>query len=293
MQEIAYVNGVFCPMEQATVSINDRGFQYGDSVYEVIAAYGGRPFRMADHLHRLGTSLSALRIELDLTTLKIESLVREGLTRCGFDEAMAYIQITRGVAPRTHIAPPGIKPTVVMTFRPLPQVSAPAKEHGVALMTAAEIRWAMCYVKATTLLPNVLTRMDARAGGFHDAIFVAPDGDVREGTSSNVVMVRGGRLVFPCRDASILHGVTLLTVTQCAEHLGIACEERPVHIDELRAADEMFLTSTTEEVLPVTSLDGRPIADGQVGAITRRMMATYHDLARGLGVFQDRRRNSA
>ncbi|GIK17418.1 MAG: D-alanine aminotransferase [Planctomycetota bacterium] len=293
MQEVAYVNGVFCPMDQAKVSINDRGFQYGDSIYEVIAAYAGRPFQLEAHLDRLRASLEALSIPLDLSTLKIESVIREGLRRCGFEEAMAYIQISRGEAPRSHIPPADIKPTIVMTFRALPPVPAALRKHGASIMTAPEIRWAKCYIKATTLLPNVLTRMQARAAGFHDAIFVADGGDVREGTSSNVALVRGGRLLFPCRDQSILHGVTLLTVTECAAHLDIPWDERPVNVRELLTADEVFLTSTTEEVLPVTRIDGNPIGDGDVGPITRRMMETYADLTRGRGVFESRLRHSA
>lgn len=293
MQDLAYVNGVFGPIEQAKVSINDRGLLYGDSVYEVISAHGGRPFRMEDHLERLRISMEALKFEVDFSNLKLESIIREGLTRCGLEEAMVYIQITRGEAPRCHVPPVGLKPNLIVTFRPLPPIADHLRERGASIMTAPEIRWGMCYIKATTLLPNVITRMQAKAAGYHDAIFVSAAGEVREGTSSNVVMVKNGRLYFPPRDRSILNGVTLITVLECAQHLKIACEERPILIGEVRSAEELFLTSTTEEILPVTQLDGLPIGGGCVGTLTRAMMTTYHNLARGLGEFADRLRNSA
>lgn len=275
MPDVAFVDGEFLPVGEARVSIDDRGFQYGDSAYEVIAAYHGRPFRLADHLARLRCSLTDIYIEFDPATYGFESIISEGLRRCGYEDAAIYIQVSRGTAPRMHVPPPGLTPTVVMTFRPLPRMPEKLRQQGAAVMTVPDIRWSKCYIKATTLLPNVLASMEAQRQGFDDAVFVAESGEVREGTRANLVAVRGGRLHFPTRDASILHGVTLQFLEELARVMGIRVHEAPLSLDELYAANEAFLSNTLYTILPVVRVNDRVIGDGRVGPVARGLFDAF------------------
>lgn len=268
MPELAYVNGKFSPIGEAVVSVEDRGFQFGDGVYEVVAAYRGRPFLLDRHLARMRRSCEAIRIAYDFSTGEIESIVHEGLRRSEIADAAVYLQITRGVAPRSHVIPQSITPTVVMTIRPLPQIPNEVRRRGLRAMTMLDNRWPNCYIKAVTLLPNVLAKNDALAKGFDEAIYVTSDGEVRECTSANVFVVDRGKLLFPPLNESILHGVTLGFILECARGLGIDVTEGRVTLDALRRADEVFLSSTMSEVLGITFVDHRPIADGHVGPMT-------------------------
>jgi len=293
MGEIACVNGVFGPIEQATISINDRGFQFADGVYEVVPAYGLVPFRLADHLERMAVSLRAIELDVDLDALEIEPLVHQGLRRCALDRAMVYIQITRGSAPRTHAMPSDLAPTLVMTFRSLPAVAPEQRRDGVGVITIPEFRLSRCCIKTTMLLPNILARRHARRCGEHDAVFVADDGEVREATSANVALVSGDTLVLPRRTERILHGVTLSVVEEWAAGAGLPVCERAVYRDEMLAADEIFLTNSSEEITPVTRIDGQSIGRGQPGPITARVTHAYTALARGLEPGTDVRARSA
>ena len=180
MEELAYVNGVFGPIAEAKVSIEDRGYQFGDGVYEVVVAYDGALFLLEPHLERLHHSLEKIGINYDFDANPLEPVIEEGLRRCGISNCMIYIQVTRGVAPRDHSIPQGMTPTVVMTFKPMPVVSEKLRRDGAAIMTTRETRWANCYIKAITLLPNVLAKTDAVREGYHDALFVTDEGEVRE-----------------------------------------------------------------------------------------------------------------
>lgn len=282
MPELAFVNGKFGPVAEATVSIEDRGFQFGDGVYEVIAVYGGRLFLLEPHMRRLRRSAAAIGLEYDFDAHPLEPVIAEGLRRCGFTEAMVYLQITRGAAPRSHLVPAGLTPTVVMTFKPLPAVASGLRDRGVRVMTAIDTRWARCSIKAVTLLPNVLAKREAMERGFEDAIFVTEAGEVRECTSSNVFVAKGGRLKFPPRTEAILHGVTQGFLLECAAAIDVTVEEAIVHIDELRAADEVFMSGTSVEALGITAVDDAPVADGKVGPITRRLYAEFRNRVRKL-----------
>ncbi|MFQ5414671.1 MAG: aminotransferase class IV [Phycisphaerae bacterium] len=275
MTELAYVNGHFCPIADATVSIEDRGFQFGDAVYEVIAAHFGRPFLLDQHLQRLRRSADAIHLDYDVA--RIEPIVAEGLRRSGLDHTQIYIQLTRGIAPRAHGIPDHAVPTLVITFRPLVPVPDHLRRQGVSVITVPDIRWRRCYVKAVTLLPNVLARHDAVQRGYFDAIFVTEAGEVRESTSANVFIVHDGRIRIPPRDNTILHGITQACIMQCAADVGLAVQETSCDVASLRAADEVFLSSTAVDVLPVTAVDGRPIRTGHVGPITRRLDQAFRD----------------
>lgn len=275
MPELAYINGCFCPIDQASVSIEDRGFQFGDGVYEVIFTYGGRPFQLDQHLGRLRRSLEAIELDFDFAKHPLEPVIEDGLARSGFADAMVYVQITRGAAPRSHCIPEHVSPTVAMTFKPRPLVPQQLRRDGIRLMTVADTRWANCYVKAITLLPNVLAKSQAVRKGFDDAVFVSDAGEVRECTSSNIFMVRDGKIIFPPRTEAVLHGVTQRFLLECARAIRVEVDERAINVDELHAAEEVFISSTAVEVLGVTSIDGRPIGTGGVGAITRRLFEEF------------------
>lgn len=283
MSELAYLNGVFGPIEQAKVSIEDRGFQFGDGVYEVIAAYNGRPFLLAEHLQRLGRSAGAIGLEYDFDAHPIEPIIREGLRRSELHEAMVYLQITRGAAPRSHVVSERITPTVVMTFKPLPTVPDELRRQGAKLLTTPDIRWARCSVKAITLLPNVLAKTEALRRGCDDALFISADGEVRECTSSNIFMAKDGSCIHPPRTEAVLHGVTQAFLVRCARAIGIRMTEQAIDLESLHRADEVFLSSTAMDVLGVTSIDDQPVGTGRVGPLTQRLYQEFIARSRGGG----------
>jgi len=282
MPEIAYVNGVFSAIADARVSIEDRGFQFGDGVYEVLISRGGKPFLLDRHLARLRQSLAGIKIEFEWEKHPLEPVIREGLRRCEFTEAMVYVQITRGAASRSHLPPANLTPTVVMTFKPVPVYSAELRARGLSLMTTPDIRWANCYIKAVTLLPNVLAKAEAARQGFDDVLFVSASGEVRESSTSNVFYFVKGRLRFPPRTHSVLHGVTQSFLIECAESIGLEPREEFVTVPSLQRADEVFLSATTFDVMPVTSVDRVPIAGGRPGPLTRQLYETFRACANSL-----------
>ncbi len=271
MKEIAYINGRFCALDEASISIEDRGFQFADGVYEVLAAHHGRPFRLPQHIDRLRESVAGLQLPFDPDAYGLERVILAGIDRAGFEHMLIYIQITRGVMPRSHICREGLEPTVVATFKPLPVTPPERFESGISVMTTEEIRWAKCYIKSVALLPNVMIKNQAVREGYHDALFVTADGEVREATSSNVFVVRGGQVYTPPVDEHILHGVTRGYILECAARVGVPIHETRVTRAELTAADEVFFSATTYNIMGVTRIDGRPVADGRVGPITRRL----------------------
>lgn len=276
MKELAYVNGKFGPVEEALVSIEDRGYQFGDGVYEVIAVYDGHPFLLDEHMKRLRTSLESVRIGFDLDAQPLEPIIREGLERSGATgRAMVYVQITRGSQPRSHVYRDDLIPSLVLTFKPLPEVSADVRSRGASLMTAEDIRWHKCFIKAITLLPNILIKNEAVRNGFDDAVFVASSGAVRECTSANIFMVKDGAIVTPERTENVLHGITQAFLMKCADSIDLPVRECGFDVPTMLAADEVFMSSTTIEVLGVTNVDGQAIGDGDVGPITQRMHEAY------------------
>ncbi|MFQ5463646.1 MAG: aminotransferase class IV [Phycisphaerae bacterium] len=283
MKELAYLNGIYCPIDQAMVSIEDRGYLFGDGVYEVVACYHGKPFLLDAHLARLRKSLAAVRIDYDWDQCPFEPIIEQGLRKSAMGRrGMVYIQITRGTEARSHVYGDGLTPTVVLTFKPMEPLSAARRQRGVHMMTAEDIRWAHCFIKAITLLPNVLVKNEATRKGFDDAIFVTPTGEVRECTSANVFIANDGVLTMPPRTRSVLHGVTQGFLIQCAEGIGLKVREASFDVATMMSADEVFLSSTTVEVLGVTQIDGRAVADGKVGATTQRLYREFRKRADAL-----------
>lgn len=275
MPDIACVNGVFTPLSEARVSIEDRGYQFADGVYEVIVAPGGKPFLLAEHLERLRNSLAGICLDADLDALGISEQISEGIRRCSHRDVMVYIQITRGAAPREHAIPRAVTPTVVMTFRHQPVYDAKLRENGVTLKTLRDIRWARCSIKSIALLPNVLLKHQARIAGFFDALILADDDTVRETSAANVFIVTRGTLRTPPRSERILHGITRGHVLAGARRLDIPVDESDFKLDALLAADEVFITSTTMNVMPVTRVDQNPVGQGKPGPLTRKLASCF------------------
>jgi D-alanine transaminase len=273
--EIAYVNGEFLPLERATVRVEDRGFQFADGVYEVVRTYGGKPFATDEHLARLSRSLDAIELKDPLSVEQWKSIIDEGIQRSGFAEAIVYLQVTRGCAPRHRGMPKGAEPTVVMTVRELATPAAKLRENGIAVITMPEFRWARCDIKSIALLPSVLAYQAAKKAGANDAIFVDEVDTVNEATAGNVFVVTDGRLRTPLKSTRILPGVTRDKLLVAARAAGIETAEERVTKSELLSAQEVFLSSTTAEVTPVATVDGKQIGNGKPGPVATRVFEQF------------------
>ncbi len=263
-----YLNGRFVPLEDAKISVLDRGFIYGDGVYELIPVYKREPFRMPHHLRRLQRSLDGIRLANPHTDAQWEAIIRELVAAQPFDDQGVYFQVTRGVAKRDHAFPAGVTPTVFMMSNPLATPSREQVERGVAVVTAEDNRWKRCDLKTISLVGNVLMRqLAADAGAVETVMF--RDGWLTEASASNVLVVVGGTIVAPPKDNLILPGITYDAAFEFAQQAGLAFDVRPVSRAEALAADEMWLTSSTKEVLAVTSVDGRAFASGKPGPVFR------------------------
>lgn len=274
MPEIAYINGKFLPLAEATVPVEDRGYQFADAVYEVLRTYGGRLFAVDEHLGRLWRSLDAIELKHDLTRAGLRDVILEAVRRAEFPESLVYLQISRGVAKRHRGVPAGVPPTVVLTVRALPDSTA-LRARGITCLTVPDQRWGRCDIKSVALLANVLAYQAARRAGADDAIFVEADGTVNEATAGNVFLFMGGTLVTPPSGPKLLGGITREKLLLAAKDDGIPVAERRVTTDDLFAATEMFLSSTTAEVVPVRAVDGRPIGDGRPGPLAARVYAEF------------------
>jgi D-alanine transaminase len=275
MPEIAYVNGEFLPLERATVHVEDRGFQFADGVYEVVRTYGGKPFATDEHLARLARSLDAIEMKNPLSVEKGKSIIEEGIHRSGFAEAIVYLQITRGYARRHRGMPKDVTPTIVMTVRELGSPPTKIRETGIAVVTLPEFRWARCDIKSIALLPSVLAYQAARKAGANDAIFVDEADTVNEATAGNVFVVTDGRLRTPPRSTRILPGVTRDKLLEAARAAGIETAEERLTKSELLSAQEVFLSSTTAEVTPVATVDGKQIGNGKPGPVSTRVFEQF------------------
>lgn len=273
-EEIAYVNGHFVPLSEAMVSIEDRGFQFADGVYEVVATYRGQPFAIDDHMQRLQRSLAEIRIDFDVSPLP--SLVAEGIERAGFDEALVYIQVTRGVAPRHHEFPAAKpSPTVVMTIKQLVRPDPQLHEDGVKVITTPDLRWKRCDIKSIALLPNILAKQLAHEAGAYEALLVDDEGIVTEGSSTSSFFVKGGVVHTTPASTRILPSITRAVLIELIAELGIELRQVDSSLDDYRAADEVFLAGTTTEAMPVVAIDDTRIGDGRPGVLTRRIREAF------------------
>jgi D-alanine transaminase len=278
MSRVAYVNGSFTPHARAAVHIEDRGYQFADGVYEVWAVSGGRLTDSAGHFARLGRSLGELGIAWPVSRPALSILLAETLRRNRVDNGLLYLQITRGVARRDHPFPdPPVAPSIVITARRTDAAAAELKAvKGVAVITTPEIRWGRCDIKTVGLLPNVLAKQRAREAGAYEAWFVDDIGLVTEGASTNAWIVDAeGVLRTRGTQANILRGVTRATLLGVAREAGLTIEERAFSVEEARNAREAFITGAGTLVMPVVSLDGRPIGDGAPGPVAKRLRQLY------------------
>jgi D-alanine transaminase len=270
MPELAYLNGEFLPIDEALVPIEDRGYQFGDAVYEFVASYNGRLFYLEEHLDRLERSLKGLYFP----PVSRETLRKAVLTlfeKAEIQRAGIYIQISRGVSPRNHAFPDGVLPQIVMTIREVEEKPPEMRKNGATAITVEDIRWGRCDLKTVQLLPNVLAKQQALAAGAFDAIFVSSEGVVREATSPNVCIVADGVVITHPLTPQILPGITRMAVIDLCRELNMPVLERFFKTDALYGAEEAFLTGTVTEVLPIVTIDDRPIGDGRVGPISTRL----------------------
>jgi D-alanine transaminase len=269
-----YLNGEFLPIEEAKVSVLDRSFIFGDGVYEVIPVYSRRPFRLPEHLVRLAASLSAIRIDNPHTDTQWAELIAKIVAANPWDDQGVYLHISRGVAPRDHQFPKGLKPTVFMMSNPLVTPSQALIESGAPAIVLPDFRWLHCDIKAVSLLGNCWLRTLAADQGAIEAILVR-DGLLTEASSSNVFIVKNGTVLTPPKSNLILPGITYDVVLEILKAHRFAHEVRPVTEDELRAADEIWCTSSSKEVLAMTTLDGKPVGSGKPGPVFGRIYPLY------------------
>lgn len=269
-----YLNGDFLPIEEARVPVLDRGFIFGDGVYEVIPVYSHKPFRLAEHLLRLQHSLDGIRLQNPHSDEEWSSLVEQIIASNDGDDQYLYLHVTRGVARRDHAFPKGVIPTVFIMSNPL---LAPPREllaTGVAAITADDNRWLRCDIKAISLLPNVLLRQMAIDAGAMETVLLR-DGFMTEGAASNIFLAKDGILLAPPKNHLMLPGITYDVVLELAAAEKIPCEVREVSEYELRTAQELLLTSSTREIMPITRLDGKPVGEGKPGVMFARLHPLY------------------
>ena len=279
MNDIVYLNGEFMPLENAHIPVLDRGFIFGDGVYEVIPVYSRRPFRLQEHLVRFRRSHDAIRLQYPLSDTEWTRLVNDLVARNPGDDQSIYLQVTRGVAKRDHAFPASVKPTIFGMSSPLSTPSRQAIENGVPAVSAVDYRWQKCDVKSTSLLANCLLRQFAADAGATEVVMFR-DGYLTEGSSSNVFAVRNGTLYAPPKNNLVLPGITYDVVLELAQANKLPHEVTPVAEADVRGADEIWVTSSTKEVLAVTTLDGKPVGAGKPGPVFRRMHQLYQDFKR-------------
>jgi D-alanine transaminase len=273
-QTLCYLNGAWLPLAEARISPLDRGFIFGDGVYEVVPIYHRKPFRLAQHMTRLERSLGEVRIANPFDRNGWSSVIERIVAASPAGDQCVYIQVTRGVAKRDFAFPPGVTPTVFVMTTPFDRPGAVLRDGGVHAVTREDQRWARCDIKAVSLLGAVLARQFAVE---HDAQEVVQfrDGWLTEGSSSNIWVAKGGAVAGPQRDWRILEGVRYGFMGELCTAGGIPFSERRIARAEVESADELFLTAATREVLPITRLDGRPVGNGRAGPIYRRLRAAY------------------
>jgi D-alanine transaminase len=282
LSRIAYVNGRYVPHRDASVHVEDRGYQFADGVYEVCEIARGQIVDMTRHLDRLGRSLTELSIAWPMTRGALEHVIGEVVRRNRVRNGLVYLQVTRGVAPRDHPFPPAhVRPALVVTAKRIdPAIVAARAERGIKVITVPENRWERVDIKTVGLLPNVLAKQQAKAAGATEAWFVDPDGTVKEGASTNAwIVTRDGVLVTRQAETGILRGITRTTLFEVAGKLGLRVEERNFSVEEAKAAREAFISSATTLAMPVVEIDGTPVANGHPGSVALSLRAAFFDVA--------------
>ncbi|MDP8222412.1 MAG: D-amino acid aminotransferase [Candidatus Lernaella stagnicola] len=275
MPEIASVNGEITAIEKAFVSINDRGFVFGDGVYEVIVSYRNKLFLFDEHIERLRRSLRYVRMDY-VDVEDIIAQIERAFDAADMPRAKVYVQVTRGAARRNHVFPdPPVKPNVIVTVSEFPPVDEKLFEDGIACLTRADIRWGRVDIKTINLLPNCLAKQEALDNGCLEAILIGEDGEVREATAANVFIVRKEKVITHPDNERILCGITRNAVLALCHKAGYQVEERPAPLEEMMLADEVFLSGTTAEVMPVVRVDDQPIGKAKPGPVAARLRQLF------------------
>jgi D-alanine transaminase len=275
MGRLAYVNGRYVPHQNAMVHIEDRGYQFADGVYEVVPVVDGVLIDEEPHLDRLGYSLAELRIDWPVRRPVLKLILRELMAKNQLTRGIIYFQVTRGVAPRDHKFPAVTKSALVITTKRLNPPSIAMINDGVGVSTQPDIRWTRRDIKSLSLLPNILAKQAAFEAKAFEAWLVEANGTVTEGSSTNAWIVKGGEVITYPKSHDILGGITRLSLLDLAKSTGIKLVERSFSIEEARAADEAFLTSSSSFVVPVTKIDGKPVGSGKPGPITQKLREIY------------------
>ncbi|MGM0651595.1 MAG: D-amino acid aminotransferase [Bacillota bacterium] len=277
MKNLAWIDGSYCNLDGARISIEDRGYLLGDGVYEVIRVYNGKPFYLDAHLERLKRSAGAVKIELPYKLSEIGSIVLDLVARSSCGEGYIYMQLTRGKAKRDHLFPPDTLPTLVMYVRDLEPIKAVEEINPIETMTLPDERWLNCYIKSTNLLPNLLARQKAAESGAMEALLYRQDKKVTEGTRSNIFAVIDGEVRTHPANNLILPGITRDIVLALLKDLSIPYSEKAINLNELDRAEEAWATSTTMEINPVAAIDGVSLASAP-GPVCRRLMNAFRDI---------------
>ena len=273
---MVFLNGKFMPIEEAKVPVLDRGFIFGDGVYELVPVYSRVPFRLEEHLARLERSLELVRIRNPYTRAEWRDIILQLVAKQPFEDQGVYFQVTRGVAKRDHAFPKDAVPTVFLMANPLVTPAKELVERGAVAVSAADDRWLHCDIKSISLIGNCLLRqVSADAGATETILF--RDGRLTEASASNVFVVRKGVILSPPKSNLILPGITYDVIFELAQAAALPFEYRDVSRDEVYSADELWVTSSTKEVLAVVTLDGKPVGDGRPGPVFRKMHALYQD----------------
>ena len=276
--EPVYLNGRFLPLAEAHVSPLDRGFLYGDGVYEVVPVYSRQPFRIAEHLKRMQATLDGIQLRNPLPTAEWQAVIMQLIAQAPWEDQSIYLQVTRGADDkRDHAFPPAsVQPTVFAFASPMITPSAETRAQGVTAISVADQRWARCDLKVLSLLANVLARQEAVAQGCAEALLIR-DGYLKEGAASNIFIVKDGLLIAPPKTQLMLPGITYDVILELAAQHEQPLAVREIAEAELRTADEVWMTSSTKEILAITTLDGQPVGTGRPGPCGERMWQWYQD----------------
>ncbi len=278
-EQIVWFNGEVIPMSEAHVGVEDRGFQFADGVYEVVRFYNGRPFTLREHMQRLQRSADGLKLRLPMSVADIGDEIVKFIPRTGIREGSVYLQATRGISPRNHKFPENSSSTLLFYAKHLPPVNEPGQGEGVKLLAVEDDRWRRCWIKCIGLIGHVLAKNEALSKGFDEAAFV--EGEiVSECATSNIFAVLGGKLITHPVGSRVLPGITRLVVLECAASLKVPVEERPLREEEVRRADELFISSTTREIAWVARWNERYIGQGKCGPITTKLHRAVRERVR-------------
>ncbi|HLR81929.1 MAG TPA: D-amino acid aminotransferase [Paenalcaligenes sp.] len=272
---IVYLDGAYVRLGDAKISVLDRGFIFGDGIYDVVPCYQGRPFRINEHLARLQRNLDVIEIETGWSANDWEQLVLDMLARSGRGaDCLVYIQVSRGPAKRDHAFPAQSEPTIFCMIAPFTRPTEQQRTQGLSVVSIEDKRWLMCHIKSTSLLGNVLARQQAVEAGV-DEVVQFRDGYLTEGASCNIWVVRDGVLLAPPRNNLILEGIRYRLLEELAAECGVDFEARPIAKEEVQSADELMLSSATKEILPIMTFNAQPVGNGKLGPVYQKLRAAY------------------